>query len=372
MTANALTKLAGSITLLALAMPAFATDQCLAKVVGDNQANAALHGQIVVSTRSREGRHDTTVIPGQSKKPLSGDEGFRIASITKAYVAATALRLWEDGKLDLQSPISKWLPPQWTEQLAGDGYAPDKITVRQLLSHTSGLADHAQTPQFIEGVKAHPQTASTPAEHVRHLVEWTQPVGEPGARFSYSDTGYILLGTIIERVTGESLPQAVRTELRLDDLGLPGTYWEQYESANGRARAHQWFEGLDTHDWSPTMDLYGGGGIVATTQDMATFLSALLEGKVFRRADTLAMMQSSAGLPADSTYRLGIFAYDFEGVAAVGHSGFWGTLVANEPVSGQTIAGAVTNRADYPRLKSIVGDYLHQAAAQGGDPACNQ
>lgn len=372
MTARTLARLAGSITLLSLAMPAFAADQCLAKAVGDKQAGAALHGQIVVSTRSREGLHDTTVIPGQAKTPLTGNEGFRIASVTKTYVAATALRLWEDGRLDLQSPISKWLPAQWTKQLADDGYAPDRITVRHLLSHTSGLADHAQTPQFIAGVKAHPQTATTPAEHVRHLVEWTQPVGAPGARFSYSDTGYILLGTIIERVTGESLPKAVRTELGLDDLGLHGTYWEQYESANGRARAHQWFEGLDTYDWSPTMDLYGGGGIVATTQDMATFLSALLQGKVFHRADTLALMQSSEGLPADSTYRLGIFAYDFDGVAAAGHSGFWGTLVVTEPVSGQTIAGAVTDRSDYPRLKSIVDAYLHQAAAQGKDADCNQ
>ena len=372
MTAKTLARLAGSLTLLALATPSFAGDRCLAGALGERQADAALHGQIVVSTRSRAGLHDTTVLPGDAKTPLRGDEGFRIASVTKTYVAATALRLWEDGKLDLQSPISKWLPAEWTTLLARDGYAPDEITVRQLLSHTSGLADHAQTPQFIEGVKAHPEATSTPTDHVRHLVEWTQPVGKPGARFSYSDTGYILLGTIIERVTGESLPRAVRGELRLDRLGLSGTYWEQYEPAKGRQRAHQRFEGLDTYGWSPTMDLYGGGGLVSTTQDMATFMGALLQGKVFRRADTLATMQSADGLPADSTYRLGIFAYDFDGVAAAGHSGFWGTLVATEPVSGQTIAGAVTDRADYPRLNAIVGDYLHQAVSQGAKPACNR
>lgn len=371
MTANTLAKLAGSITALALAMPAFAGDRCLAEAVGVDEANAALRGQIVISTRSRDGVGDTTII-GRSKTPLSGKEGFRIASVTKTYVAATALRLWEDGKLDLQSPISKWLPAQWTQLLAADGYEPDRITVRQLLSHTSGLADHAQVPQFIEAIKANPENASTPDDHVRHLVEWTQPLGEPGARFSYSDTGYILLGTIIERVTKQSLPQAVRGQLQLDKLGMPDTYWEQYESAKGRERAHQWFEGTDTYRWSPTMDLYGGGGIVSTTQDMATFFSALLEGKVFPRATTLATMQSAEGLPADSTYRLGIFAYDFDGVAAAGHSGFWGTLVATEPVSGQTIAGAVTDRSDYPRLKAIVGEYVHQAAAQGAKPACNE
>lgn len=224
MTANLLATVAGSITLLALAMPALAADRCLAKAAGADEANATLHGQIVISTRSRDGIGDTTVIPGKSKTPLSGKEGFRIASVTKTYVAATALRLWEDGKLDLASPISKWLPAQWTQLLAGDGYEPGRITVRQLLSHTSGLADHAQAPQFIAAIKADPEMASTPADHVRHLVEWTQPLGEPGARFSYSDTGYILLGTIIERVTGQSLPHAVRSELQLDKLGLPDTY----------------------------------------------------------------------------------------------------------------------------------------------------
>jgi len=374
MTAKAMTRFAGTATLaglalVALALPASADDRCLAKAIDNAQANAALHGQIVVSTRSREGSQDTTVIAGSSTTPLQGDEGFRIASVTKTYVAATALRLSEDGKLDLQAPISRWLPAQWTRLLASDGYAPDRITVRQLLSHTSGLADHAQAPQFIAAIKADPTVAATPGDHVRHLVEWTQPLGEPGARFSYSDTGYILLGTIIERVTGQSLPQAVRAELRLDDLGLPGTYWEQAEPAKGRARAHQWFEGLDTYHWSPTMDLYGGGGIVATTQDMATFMSALLQGKVFHRPETLKLMQSAEGLPKDSTYRLGIFAYDFDGVAAAGHSGFWGTLVATEPTSGRTIAGAVTDRSDFPRLKSIVNDYLHQAAGHGAAAA---
>jgi len=372
MSAGMLGKWWGSMTLLALAMPtASAADRCLASAVAGIGANEPLHGQMVVSTRSREGRHDTRVIAGTSMPALQGDEGFRIASVTKTYVAATALRLWEDGKLDLQAPISRWLPSPWLELLEGDGYDPDRITVRQLLSHTSGLADHAQTPQFIAALQADPGAASTPADHVRHLVEWTQPVGEPGARYSYSDTGYILLGTIIERVSGQSLPVAVRTALRLDELGVPGTYWEQYEPANGRERAHQWFEGRDTHDWSPTMDLYGGGGLVATTQDVATFMSALLDGKVLRRRQTLALMQSGEGLPADSTYRLGLIAYDFDGVAATGHSGFWGTLVATEPVSGQTIAGAVTDRADYPRLKSVVSDYLHQAVKQGAKPDCD-
>lgn len=363
-----LADLALTVTLLALALPAFADDRCLARAV--ETADATLQGQVVLSTHSKQGPLDTEVLSGVAHPALNGSEGFRIASVTKTYVAATALRLWEDGKLDLEAPVSRWLPPEWTDLLVRDGYPPERITVRNLLSHTSGLADHAQAPQFIQAIKANPSTQITPADHVRHLIEWTQPVGSPGDQYFYSDTGYILLGKVIEQATGQSLHRAVRAQLDLDRRDLPDTYWEHFEPAEDRVRAHQIFEGVDTHEWSPTMDLYGGGGIVATPRDMAAFFSALLDGKVFRRPQTLALMLSSEGLPSASTYRLGIFAYDFDGIAAYGHSGFWGTLVATEPLSGQTIAGAVTDRQDYPRLKAIVGQYLRQARAEASKANC--
>lgn len=367
-------KILGVCALLVWVAPSFAADQCLMRAAGSAQELSEPHAPIVVSTLSRLGGRDTEVFqanpPGGSN--LTGSEGFRIASITKTYVAATVLRLWEDGRIDLQSPITQWLPADWLELLVRGGYDPSKITVRHLLTHTSGLADHAQAPQFIETIKANPQTVWTRSSDIQHLIDWTHPVGAPGERFSYSDTGYVLLGAIVERVTGETLPSAVRKELALDKLGVPSTYWEQYEPARGRVRAHQVYEGIDTYNWSPTMDLYGGGGIVASTKDLTTFFNALLSGRVFRHPETLALMKSSEGLPEGSPYRLGVFAYNFEGVAAIGHSGFWGTIVAEEPISGQTIAGAVTDRSDYPKLKGLVIRYLHEVATQGAEAACNK
>jgi D-alanyl-D-alanine carboxypeptidase len=364
-------RIALAVLLHALPCAAFAADACLDRSF---QSTSSGHGQIVIATLAPDGSRAIRVLPGDTANAprLDGHEGFRLASITKTYVAAAALRLHEDGRLDLQAPITRYLPKAWMQLLATDGYKPDDITVRHLLTHTSGLADHAQAPQFIAAIKAHPDTRWTRDRDLQDLVAWTDPVGAPGEKYFYSDTGYVLLGAIIEHVTGKDLPQAVRTLLRLDTLGVPDTWWERYEAADGRTRAHQWFEGVDTYAWDPSMDLYGGGGLVAPPIDVAVFFDALLSGHAFRKPETLALMQSAAGLPAGSPYRMGVFAYDFDGTAAVGHSGFWGTLVAREPVSGRTISGAVTDRNDYPKLKQLIGDYVDRVhAAASGGTACD-
>jgi len=361
-------------TLLALLLsaPAFAasaTDACLDQAAHGLDV-AALPGQIVVATFDPAGGRETRVIAGADAggAKLAGTEGFRIASITKTFVAATVLRLHEDGRIDLAAPITRYLPTAWTDLLASDGYRPADITVRHLLSHTSGLADAAQAPQFIETIKADPTTYWTRARDLADLVAWTDPMGKPGEKFSYSDTGYVLLGAIVERITGQDLPTAVREQLQLDRLGLADTWWERYESPKGRVRVHQLYEGLDTYAWDPSMDTYGGGGLVATPADLTVFFDALLAGRVFHKPETLALMQSAAGLPKDSPYRLGIFSYDMHGTTTWGHSGFWGTLVAREPVSGRTIAGAVTDRSAYKAMQDMVVRYVRGAAS--GSPTC--
>ncbi len=349
---------------LLLTMPtiAAAQDLCLRHAIDASGAESGLKGQIVVSARTADGRRDTQVLAAPGRDKLAGNEGFRIASITKTFVAATVLKLWEDGSIDLEAPITRWLPASWTQRLAGDGYRPEKITVRHLLSHTSGLADHAQAKQFIAAIKTDPATEWSRARDIARLVEWTDPMGAPGEKFAYSDTGYVLLGAIVEEVTGQDLPDAVRAQLGLDRLGLKDTYWERYEPGRGRVRVHQIFEGDDTYAWNPSMDLFGGGGLVASTADIAAFFDALLQGRVFSKPATLQRMLSAEGLPAGSPYRLGLFDYDLKDAHGIGHSGFWGTLAMRDPVSGRTIAGAVTDIADYRKLKPLVEGYIRAAA----------
>src|SRR5205814_1177974 len=147
--------------------------------------------------------------------PLTAGAGFRIASVTKTFTAAAILRLAEDGKLGLNDPIAQHLSPATIVLLRHGGYDVDHIRLKQLLQHTSGLYDYAGDPAFQTFVVAHPRHRWTRAEQVRFAMKHGKPLALPGAAFHYSDTGYVLLGEILERRTGHSLAAAYRSLLHL-------------------------------------------------------------------------------------------------------------------------------------------------------------
>ena len=291
---------------------------------------------------------------------LAADHMFRIASITKSYTAATVLRLVEQDKLQLDTPLTKLIRPAFDKILRGDGYDTDAITLKHLLSHTAGLYDHAQSNNYIQAILKTPTKRWIRADQIQAAADWGDPVGAPREKFFYSDTGYLLLGHIIERTTGITLPLVVREQLRFDELELNETIWERGDSKTvpTARRAHQYMAGQDTHTWDPSVDLYGGGGIVATPRDVARFYNLLLGGKVFEQSETLQIMLSAEGLPTDSPYRLGIFEKDYGDVHVYEHGGFWGTLVFHEPSSGITIAGAALRQEDYPKLVKAMVSFL--------------
>lgn len=272
---------------------------------------------------------------------LSPAHTFRIASNTKTYVAAAVLRLVEQGKLGLDDPLSARLPAARAELLAADGYDLQAMTIRQVLSHTSGLFEHPADPRYEQAILADPYHRWTAAEQIRRCVEWGDPVAGPGEVFSYSDTGYVILGGIIEDLTGRSLGAAVRDLLDYRALGLGSTWWESLEPrpAGGGPRAHQYYGDLDTWDWDPSLDLYGGGGIVTDTRDLGAFMRALLKGRVLDREASLAAMtgEGTAG------YRLGLMCVDLDGHLAWGHTGFWNTFAFHVPALDLTVSGCVLN-----------------------------
>lgn len=321
---------------------------------------AAPQTAISIAELRADGRTNT-VTAGEN---LRRKTTFRTASNTKVYTAATIMRLWEDGRIDLHASIRKYVDPAYIAIMDGDGYDTGKITVRHLLSHTGGLADHAQTKQFLDTIVTKPDTTWTRDTHMQALANWTDPVAAPGVKFSYSDSGYILLGHIIEKLTGQPLAQAVRTQLRFDALGLANTYWEIAEQPGPYAgqRAHQYLNGADTYNWNPSLDLFGGGGLVASPEDMARFMFMLLEGKVFKQPATLQAMLSKEGLPADSPYRLGIFEYDAAGVKAYGHTGFWGTMAMYVPGQRRALAFALTSQAGFKPAFDAAKAYVAAAS----------
>jgi D-alanyl-D-alanine carboxypeptidase len=282
-----------------------------------------------------------------TRKPLSATAALRIASVTKTFTAAAILRLAENGKLSLDDPIAQHLSPTTVALLRRGGYNVDRIRVRHLLQHTSGLYDYASDPAFQAFVVSHPHHRWTRAEQVRFAITHGKPLFKPGTDFHYSDTGYVLLGEILERQTSHSLAAAYRTLLGFGRLGLRHTYLETLEPtpAHATARAHQYLGTTDTAGFDPSFDLYGGGGLVSTVTDLTRFYRALLGGHVFKNHRTLRTMLGKPRSPRPGDLGMGIFGESIGRESCWHHDGFWGTTVVHCPRLGITFAITV-NQAD--------------------------
>lgn len=263
-----------------------------------------------------------------TKNSLESNQTFRIASVTKTYVAASILRLMERGVLNLDDPISKHLSPEHAAILSQD-YDLDKITVKQILRHAAGLFDHTNAPEFFEIVLQTPKHEWTRTEQLRMCVEKGEPIGPPGQQFSYSDTGYVILGGLIETYTGQSLDGGIKELLGLEQLGLERTDFERIDPSTDQLRIHQYFQEGDTYEFSPTMDYYGGGGILSTTQELVDFFQALFKGKIFEHPETLKLMLEPVTYKenAQMDYQMGMYKVKVNGLETYCHSGFWGTQV---------------------------------------------
>jgi len=283
---------------------------------------------------------------------------LRIASNTKTFVAVTTLRLWEEGVLDLDALMAGYLTPEQARILRDDGYDLEAITLRHLLTHTSGLVDHGAQGEYLQAILADPQRDWTREDQIRGATVWGEPLGSPGTSFSYSDTGYILLGQVIEKATGTTLAAAVRQQVGFARLGLDSTWWERIESKPAAAcqRAHQYLGAHDTHGWNPSLDLHGGGGLVTTMADLARFWYSLFAGKVFARTSTLQTLLTTPVEAVVDGYRMGVFEREFGGLTVYGHSGFWGTRAIYVPDLDLALAAAVTQQETSHRVFQLVED----------------
>jgi len=257
---------------------------------------------------------------------------FRIASVTKTYVAAAILRLMEKKILRLDDPISKHLSAIHAGILAQD-YDLENITIQQILRHSAGFFDHTNTAEFFDKVFSTPNHEWTRTAQLRLCVEKGERIGLPGNQFSYSDTGYVILGELIETYTGKSLDAGIKELLGLEKLGLDRTDFERMDPQTDQLRIHQYFQGKDTYDFSPTMDYFGGGGILSNTQGLIDFFQALFQGKIFENPATLELMLEPGTYPSKPTldYGMGIYKVKVNGMDAYSHSGFWGTQVLYVP-----------------------------------------
>jgi len=295
------------------------------------------------------------------KNAIQADQPALIASNTKTYVSASILRLVEMGKLKLEDPIGKRLSAKTIEVLGKDNYDLTSITVAHLMSHTSGIFDYvnANDGLLLKRAVSEPKYRWTRDEQIALAVSGGEPLGGPDDIFSYADSNYSLLSEIIEEATGKKFYTAIRELLSYERFSLNNTWFESLEEYPKEAKplVHQYWDarGFDSYELDPSFDLYGGGGIAATTKDIARFSQLLFKGKLFEKSETLALIYTPMPAKEDTgeNYHLGLMEWEINGYKSFGHGGFWGTTVQYFPELDLSISVFINNR-DAKNLRKVV------------------
>jgi CubicO group peptidase (beta-lactamase class C family) len=279
-------------------------------------------------------------INGTEKKPLTAANRFRIASITKMFTAAMILQLVEEGKLKLTDTLDKFFP-----QIPN----AKKITIVQILSHRSGIPNVRRDQNSQGNVNTTPITK----DEMLALIAKATPDFEPDSKQSYSNSGYFLLGLIIEKLTGKPYEEALKERIT-SKIGLKDTYTatgnidvNKNESLTYMNLGGDWKQVPETH---PSI-LFGGGAIVSTPNDLAKFIQALFDGKLVSKEnlDQMKTIRDGDGLG------LGMEPFTFAGKTFYGHAGGgdnYGAWLSYEPEEKLAVA-YTTNAKVYP-VENIV------------------
>ncbi len=279
----------------------------------------------------------------EKEDELSRDQPFRIASVTKTFVAMSILRLHEMDSISIDDPVGKFISKEHIDILKEDGYDVNEILIRHCLNHTSGLFDYAANHDaYIDACSKDPKHRWTRTEQLEGAIKWGDKVGAPGELYRYSDTGYILLGEIIELFYNGDLAKGLRELLRFDRLGLNDTWLESLEPApqNLPDPVHRYLGRLDATEFDASVDLYGGGGLMSTCQDLSRFMKALFNHEVFDKEGTLELMKTKPDYfesynPSEDRrykdYRYGLWQVSVYGEEGYMHGGLWGTHMIHVP-----------------------------------------
>jgi len=265
----------------------------------------------------------------QDKLPITKLTKFRVGSITKIFTASIIFQLIEEGKIKLSSKLSGFFPKIVNSE---------KITISDLLSHRSGIhniTNDKDYPKYMTKMKTEKEMLA--------IITKCKPDFKPGEKFSYSNSNYLLLGYIIEKITGKPYREELKTRIT-EKIGLKNTYYGgKIDIRSNEARSYmfelgKWKEGPETDMSIP----HGAGAIVSTPKDLTVFITSLFSGKLISK-DSLNQMKDIR-----DGYGRGLMIFPFNERFAFGHDG--------------GIDGFISNVAYFPNDKvavSLISNGIH-------------
>src|SRR6185503_6450647 len=202
--------------------------------------------------------------------PNTPDTKFRLGSITKQFTATLIMQLVEQGKIKLDGKLSDYLP-DYRKDIG------EKVTIHHLLTHTSGIPSYTGLPKFFEDVSRNPYKVD---EFVKKYASGDLQF-EPGSKFAYNNSGYFLLGAIIEKITGKPYEQVLKENI-FDPVGMKNTGYDHYDTILPK-RAAGYSKTTDGYANAPYLDMsipYAAGSLYSTVEDLYLWDQALYLDKI--------------------------------------------------------------------------------------------
>lgn len=282
---------------------------------------------------------------------ISKNSPFKIASSTKLFISTIILQLQEKGKLKLSDKILPYLKDIEYLDLENIHILKDinysqKITIKQLLSHRSGLADIFTDKEeaFFKLLAKNPSKQYSPKSIVALFHQFNlnrAPHFKPNNGWHYSDMNFLLLGLLIEQLDNTTLAQSIRNRI-LEPLKMKHTFLEYYEAPKRTSNQINQYVGTINFTNINTSFDWAGGGLVSTNSDLAIFIKALFNLKIINQASLDKMIDVKFTKKNESRYGLGVYEFNLNNNVYYGHFGFYGSFVGYCPKTKTTLSYSIS------------------------------
>jgi len=259
----------------------------------------------------------------ETKTPMQNCHLQYLQSVSKTYMAVAILQLKEKGKIVLDAPVTKYLPVMYSRYIRN----AEKITVRMLLNHTSGIPEYNENTGFVSQVIEHPLRNFSATDCLKSIAE-EGPLFAPGSKYKYINTNYLLLSLIGDAITGDHAAYIKKNIFKplglnnsyygknhdyLKNLNLPQSYWDVFNIGKP--------VNVTNFQQMTVVSSKGDDGIVCTTTDAIKFLKGLMEGKLLNPESLTDMLDFVKDEKGNHRYGMGMIYFNLEGIIAYGHGG---------------------------------------------------